>query len=171
MADQQGSALGGSQVLRDDTLTLSLRLPIYQGGAEYARVREAKTQHAAARQDMRDSERRSLERARQAWYNYIGAGEVIRASRRSADASLRALQGVQEEQREGLRTMLDVLDAQAEFLSARLTQLHALRDSRVQAYRLMSATGQLTVQGMGLNVERYDPKVHYDDVALKPIGF
>jgi len=61
----------------------------------------------------------------QSWENYHAAQLVINASQSSVDASQRALSGIQEEQMRGTRTLTEVLDAQAQMLSAQVTEVQA----------------------------------------------
>lgn len=170
VSEERSPALG-LEKLRSDALTLNLSIPLYQGGGEYSRVREAKILREKSRHDAADIGRAVLERARAAWYNYHSAGLVIRAAGRAANASARALSGVEEEQRQGLRTLTDVLDEQTEFLSAQIVQTQAEKNHRLEAFRLMAATGRLTAAGLSLPVEPLDPARHYDDVAGRWAGF
>ena len=77
---------------------------------------------------------------------------------------------MQEEQRVGQRTTLDVLDAQEEFLLARETLIIAERDRVVASYALLSAMGRLTGEALSLPVDLYDPTHHYREVRGKWYG-
>lgn len=94
---------------------------------------------------MIDASRNVLERARIAWNSYQAAGIIIVATQKASDAAARALAGVQEEQKQGLRTLTEVLDEQSELLGAQITQIQAQKTLRLEAYRLMAATGKLTL--------------------------
>ena len=80
---------------------------------------------------------------------------------RSAEA---ALNGVREEARLGQRTTLDVLNAQQELVSARIALVQAQRDRLVNSYGVLAAVGRLSPQVLGLQVQTYDPGVHYHQV-------
>jgi hypothetical protein len=45
-----------------------------------------------------------------------------------------------------------------------------MHDRIVAAYRLLSATGQLTARSLGLGVPLYDPRQHYYDDAADWFG-
>ena len=68
---------------------------------------------------------------------------------------------MQEEQRVGQRTTLDVLDAQQELLTARETLVLAQRDRVVASFALLSAMGRLTAEALALPTAAYDPTEHY----------
>ena len=75
-----------------------------------------------------------------------------------------ALNGVREEARVGQRTTLDVLNAQQELVNARVALVTAQHDRVVASYTLLAAVGALSMQRLGLNVQVYDPMVHYQQV-------
>jgi len=81
-----------------------------------------------------------------------------------------ALDGVRQEYRAGSRTTLDVLDAEAEVVDARIVQVSAERDRVVAAYRLLAAVGRLTARDLGLAVAYYDAERNYRAVRGKWIG-
>ena len=62
-----------------------------------------------------------------AWAQVEAAEDAIVAANEGVEAAEIALSGVQEEQRVGQRTTLDVLDAQQELLTARETLVLARR--------------------------------------------
>ena len=169
MSDERDPSLGLSS-LRNDSLTLNVSIPLYQGGGEYSRVREAKLARQKSRDDSNDIARAIRERAQLSWNNYISAQSVITSSNHAFDASARALSGVQEEQRQGLRTLTEVLDQQSENLAAEITQIQAQKSVRLEAYRLLAATGHLTAEDLALPVEKYDPTLHHDEVAPRWFG-
>ena len=167
---QEHSPALGLNRLRNDSITLNVTIPLYQGGGEYSRIREAKLAHERSRYDEIDIGRDVLQRARVSWYNYASASSVIVASQHASDASKRALDGVQEEQKQGLRTLTEVLDEQAEWLSAQITEAQAQKTLRVEAYRLLAATGKLTGEYLHLADRSYDPLPHHDDVVPRWAG-
>jgi outer membrane protein len=46
----------------------------------------------------------------------------------------------------------------------------AKHDQVVNSYTLLSAVGRLSIPTLGLAVEEYDPRVHFDQVKNKWIG-
>lgn len=169
MGESRSPALGLSR-LRNDSITLNASIPLYQSGAEYSRVREARLAREQNRHAEIDTHRDVLEQARIAWNNYVSAQRVIEASQRASVSAMSALNGVREEQKQGLRTLTDVLDEEAEYLNTELTHVQAQKDVRLEAYRLLAATGRLHAESLRLPVEAYDPTVHYDDVRWRWVG-
>jgi TolC family type I secretion outer membrane protein len=171
MSRQKGAGSNGNTDFDQDRIGVEVAIPLYQSGAEYSRVREAS---AVARQ--RDHEsidlRRGVDEAvTQAWEQLESAIATIGTRNEQIKAANLALEGVQQEQQYGSRTVLDVLDAEQELFGARTNLVRAQRDRIVAAYNLAFRLGQLTPQLLGLNVEAYDPQVHADTVGWKTIGF
>lgn len=145
-------------------------IPIYQGGAVSSRVRQAKEDLGQARVQLdvaRDQVRAAVVSA---WGQYQAAVASIAAAQDAVAANQLALEGVIEEQRVGQRTTLDVLNAQLELVNSRVNLVTAERDRTVAAYALMSATGSLTADRIGLAVARYDETEHYKKVRNSWFG-
>ena len=157
-----------------DTLSASvagqLSVPIYQGGAEYAQIRQAKETLGQRRVDL-DNQRDIVQQTVvQSWGQLAAAKAQIQSTQAQVDASEIALNGVREEARVGQRTTLDVLNAQQELVNARVAVVTAQRDRVVASYTLLAAVGRLSPQVLGLNVPIYDSAVHYHQVRDSWIG-
>jgi len=151
-------------------LTLDVTIPIYQQGAVYSRLREAR-QDAAELTLIIDQERRdAVEAADAAWESLLTARARVKAFTTQIDANVVALEGVQREAAVGSRTVLDVLDAEQELLDSRVSNVRAQRDEAVAIYQLLSSVGQLTARDLELPVTRYDPREHYKEVRGKWFG-
>jgi outer membrane protein len=156
--------------LVDGEIMGNLTIPIYQGGAEYASVRQSK--ESLSQQEMQtDSLRNQVRQAViAAWGLNEASVGVVRAARAAVSANEVALTGVREEAKVGQRTTLDVLNAQQALLQARTTLVQAEHDQVVNSYSLLSAIGRLNIPTLGLAVAEYDPRVHFDQVKSKWIG-
>jgi outer membrane protein len=142
----------------------SATIPIYQGGGEYALIRQSKeslTQQRLNLEQVRDQARQTIA---QAW----GVVQATKAQIESAQAQVRsseiALNGVREEARVGQRTTLDVLNAQQTLVNARVTLVTAQHDRVVASYNLLNAVGILSPLTLGLATPVYDPRIHYYQV-------
>ena len=152
------------------TILGNLNVPIYQGGAEDAAVRQAKELRGQAQMNAADTERQVLYVTRAAWQSYTSAMATITSNQAQVEANKVAYQGVKLEQQVGARTILDVLNAEQELLNSQVNLVSSKRDAAVAAYQLLSAIGTLTARGLALNVRAYDPLEHYDDNAGRWIG-
>lgn len=137
-------------------------VPLYQGGAASARVRQAKEQLGQQR-ILVDSARRSIEQAViSSWTQMEAAQATIQANRAQLSAANLALNGVVEERRVGQRTTLDVLNAQQSVLNAKEAIAQSERNAIVASFSVLASTGKLTVERLGLQVAHYRPAVHYE---------
>lgn len=141
-----------------------LSVPLYQGGAEYAQIRQAKEQVGQARLQAeltRDQIRAGIVTA---WGALEAAKARVIASQAQVQANEVALNGVREEARVGQRTTLDVLNAQQELLTARVSLIAAQRDRVVGSYQVVQTVGRLTTRFIAVPVAQYSAKQHYDQV-------
>jgi outer membrane protein len=141
-----------------------LTVPIYEGGAVYARTRQAK-ETAGQRRLEADS---TLDQVRSAvvsaWGQYEASKAQIAAAEAQVQASETALEGVRNEARVGQRTTLDVLNAQQELLNARVNLVTAQRDRVVASYAVVQAIGRLNYRALGLDTPEYTPVTHLRQV-------
>ncbi|OJZ17167.1 MAG: channel protein TolC [Thiobacillus sp. 65-29] len=98
---------------------LELNLPIYQGGLTSSRVREAIANQEKARQDLENASREASLQARQAWLNVNSGAARVRALEQALISSQAQLDSTKLGLQVGVRTSLDVLDAEQQVLSAR----------------------------------------------------
>lgn len=149
---------------------LRLTVPIYEQGATYSRLREAKHTAGQRKLEVDDARRKAIEAAATAWDTLMSARAQTKSLQAQIEAAEIALDGVQREAQVGSRTVLDVLNAEQELLDARVSLVRAQRDESSAAFDVMAAVGRMTTQGLALPVERYDPEVHYRAVRNKWIG-
>jgi TolC family type I secretion outer membrane protein len=139
-------------------------VPVYQQGLVSSQVRESK-QTTVQRKRQVDEATRSAERfAIDAWASLQTAraqSESFRAEVRSNEI---ALEGVRQENAVGARTILDILDAEQEFLDSQVNLVRARRDETVAGYGVLAAMGRLTARELELAVEAYNPDEDYQAV-------
>jgi outer membrane protein len=141
-----------------------LSVPLYQGGAEYSAIRQAKETLGQRRIDLDTARDQIRQGVVQSWGQLEAAKANIEATQAQVQATEIALNGVREEARVGQRTTLDVLNAQQELVNARVSLVSAQRDRVVASYALLAAVGRLSPQTLGLRVPVYDAQVHYHQV-------
>jgi outer membrane protein len=148
----------------------TLSVPLYEGGAVYASVRQAKEQLAQAQLQADLAREQIRAGVVSTWGNFQNTKFVIEANKSAVRAAEIALNGVREEAKVGQRTTLDVLNAQQVLLQARVSLVTSQRDQVVNSYSLTQAVGRLSADRLGLKVTTYDPTVHYEAVRDKWIG-
>lgn len=152
------------------SIGLGARVPLYQGGAEYSSIRQAKQTNNQNRLNAAQTEREAIEDVTNAWEGLAAARSSIRSAEDQVRAAEIAYEGVRQEAEVGARTTLDTLNAEQELLNARVTLVTNQRNQYVAAYALLAAMGRLTAGDLGLAVDVYDPVPHADSVAGKLIG-
>lgn len=147
------------------TIGAQLNIPIFSGGANASRVRQAK--HAKTRLgfESRDTERAVDQTVAQVWAQMDAARRIVETSRRQVAAAEVAFEGVTLEQQVGTRTQLDVLDAEQETLNARLNLINSERDLNAAVFQLLSVIGVFDADGIALPITQHDPNAYLSDVS------
>lgn len=155
---------------RTATLGINVVVPLYQGGADQSRVRQAR-ETVQQQRNLLEAQFRSVQQlVSQSWDRLLAATAAIDAYRSEVRANDIALQGVQEENLAGTRTVLDVLDAEQELFTSQVNLVRAEREEVVASYGLKAAVGELTTEVLDLPVNRYNPTTHYDAVRDRLFG-
>jgi outer membrane protein len=161
----------GPESIGDDTrVTATASIPLYQGGAEWSGIRQAKEANNKARLDMEDARRATDEGVSNAWESYRASKAASEANQKQVKAAEIAFEGVQQELEVGSRTTLDVLNQQQELLNAQVALVRSERDEVVSGYALLAAVGRLTARDLALPVQLYDPVENYNMQTWRPVG-
>ncbi len=150
---------------RSAQLGLRFTLPLYQGGAPTARVRQAQARRAQALEQVTEAERGVIAQARSAYAVRQSSLQVIESAQIAVKANRLALEGVRAENSVGNRTILEILNAEQEYLNSQVTLVTAERDAYVAGFALLAAMGHAEAKDLGLDGGAlYDPLVHYKRV-------
>ena len=154
----------------NDQVLMQVKLPLYTGGADYARLRAAYQDRGEKLRDLDEAQREAQERAEQAWDQMQTTAENIALRQQQVTSAQAALEGMTEEERVGDRTSTDRLNAEQELLDSRIAEIQAEHDHTVAMIQMTAATGDFTAEKLGLKVDLYDPERHYNDSRWRWIG-
>ncbi len=146
------------------TATLNLTFPIYQGGSEYAAIRQARQNFLQAVRQTEDAQRAAREQAVQAYETLTSSRASIASSRVAVRSSEIALEGLEREALVGSATTQEVLIGQQNLLSAEITLVQNITSLVTASYGVASAIGRLTASDLGLQVPLYDETAYYKAV-------
>jgi TolC family type I secretion outer membrane protein len=174
----QASASEGTDDLRGDpfvdvqTVVIGgvVNIPLYQSGAEYSEIRQAKQLASQRRIQVVEQGRAVREAVVSSWSAVQATYRTIEAGRVQVAAAQTALEGVRQEYLVGSRTTLDVLDAERELVNAQILLVSEQRDLIVAAYQVLGSIGKLTAQHLKLKVDYYDVEEYYLKVRNKWFG-
>jgi outer membrane protein/adhesin transport system outer membrane protein len=167
--DKNSGFLNGN--FDSDSVLLQLSIPLFQGGAEYANIRQAKKTSQAQNFAITDITRKTEQQIRSAWEEASSAKAAIEANEAAVKAAETAFEGINEEQKYGLRNVLDVLDSEQTLFNTKNNLLLAKRDQIIAYYSLLDKMGLLTAQNLELSTKIYDSEQSYDDTKFEFIGF
>ena len=153
------------------TLYVQARWQFYQGGVEYASLRQAKALSEQRHSELIQTRREVQKAIAQAHAALIASKGALSASQAELQANMSAYEGVVTAQKGGEKSILDVLNATEEYLNARVAVARAKRDRVASAFQLIASIGQLTPERLALPVKRYDPTENYNQVVGSWIGF
>lgn len=126
------------------SVSLQLQLPIFQGGAQQSRVREALANREKAEQDARQVERSAAVQTRQAFLGVVNGRAQVGALEQALRSSEGALKSNRVGLEVGVRTGVDVLNAQQQLFNAKRDLAQARYNFLLNLMRLRAATAELS---------------------------
>jgi outer membrane protein len=131
----------------DNTTTflgLQLALPLYQGGLVSSQVRQALANLDKAKQDLESAKRTVAFNTRQAFLGVTSGIAQVRALQAALVSSQSSLDSSKLGQEVGVRTQVDVLNAEQQLISARQNYAQTVYNYALSALKLKSAAGTLS---------------------------
>jgi outer membrane protein len=151
------------------SLIAQLRVPLYQGGGEYADLRKARELRNQAVDQIESALRDVRDNLHSAWAGEVAARELLALYDQQVRADQAAYTDLQEQVVAGERTVIELLNAAQELLIARISLASARHDYYVNAYRVSTAIGRMTATAMNLPIPIYDPEQHYNNDAYSAL--
>lgn len=152
-------------------ISVQLTMPLYSGGLTESQTRSAQQTVEQRRHEIDLAEQETLSDFNTAWIQ----AQTLRLGMDAYEAQVAAnevsLQGVQQQEIAGERTILDVLTVEHNLLQSRVNVVQSQHDGEIAKYKLAATLGRLTVRDLGLNVDLYDADKHVSAVRAKWFGF
>lgn len=142
----QGAGITGGQVGFDSYLGsvgLQFNMPLYAGGGQNAKVREALALRDKAAQELEAARRNARLAAKQAWFTWRASGVRENSARQAVQSAVLGLKGAQSARERGVKADIDVLQAQQQYAVAQRDWRKARYDSIVSQLKLKASCGQL----------------------------
>ena len=132
---------------------LEFALPIYQGGLVSSQVREAVANQERFRQELEDALRNAALQTRDAYFNVLSTQSQVKALEAALASSMKSLESTQVGLEVGVRTNIDVLNAQQQVTSAQKELALARYLSLIALLDLKASAGTLTAADLE-NIDR-----------------
>jgi len=151
VANYSKNSTGG--VMANDTTNKSigvqLNMPLFQGGAVNSRWREAEANRERASQELENARRTVEQQTRQAYLGVVSGIAQVQALKQALTSSQSVLDASKLGQEVGVRTNLDVLNAQQQLFSTRRDLYQAQYNYLMSELRLKQAVGTLGEADLG----------------------
>lgn len=139
-----GGAITGIGIdLESKSIGLQLNVPIFQGFSVQSRVREALANREKARQDLENVRRNVGLQIRQQFLNVTSGIAQVKALKQALTSSQSQLDSTILGMEVGVRTEIDVLNAQQQYFAARRDLAQAYYTYLISRLRLKAETGEL----------------------------
>jgi outer membrane protein len=130
----------------DKTIGLTLSIPIFSGGAISSKTRQAIELYGVSSNEFEKLLRETRANTKQAYRGIITRIQQIKALHKTVESSTSALKATEDAFLVGTRTMLNVLDAEKDLLTAQNEYTQAHYDYLLESLKLKQAAGNLSIE-------------------------
>jgi len=131
-----------------DVVSLQFTVPLFAGGYNSSRVKEAVYLHRASREQLQRITRETERQARDAYLGVLAEISRVKALDQAVASSTTALQATQAGYEVGTRTIVEVLNSQFSLYVAITNFYQSRYDYIMNALRLKQAAGTLEIQDL-----------------------
>lgn len=151
---------------RTYSATINATVPLFNGGLTTSRVRQAVERNNADRITVEGVRRTVLQNVTTFWSQLIAARANITSSDEQVRAAKIAAEGTRQEQQVGLRTTIDVLNAENELRTAELNAVTSRRDEYVAAANVLAVMGRLEGKNLVPVLPQYDAAKNFRKLRI-----
>ena len=144
-----GSANGFGSDLKSGVIGLQLQVPLYQGGAISSRVRQAVLNEQKAKDDVEAVRRKTELETQRAYLNLNTSIAQVKAYEQALISSQSQVDSTKLGYEVGVRTSVDVLNAEQQFFGAKRDLLQSRYNYLVNIIRLKTAAGVVSEADLG----------------------
>jgi outer membrane protein len=146
---------------REFRATVGVSVPLFSGGLVTSQIRQQVERNNSDRIAIETQRRSVLQTITGAWNQLIANRANITSTQEQVNAALIAAEGTRQELAVGLRTTIDVLNAEQELRAAQLSQIGAVHDAYISSVSLLSAMGRLEARNLIPTVPQYDAQRNF----------
>jgi len=147
------------------TVGVVVTQPIFTSGLNSSKVQQAIEGDNSAEFDVDSTRRGVVQQVAKAWDQYTSTQVALALQQRQVDLETVAAEGYRVESKAGMRTTVDLLNAELELANSRIALLQSLHDEYIARATLLAAMGRLEVRYLLPNAPLYDPTVSAKRVA------
>ncbi|MGO8755105.1 MAG: TolC family outer membrane protein [Gallionellaceae bacterium] len=145
---QSGSNFGVGIDMLASAIGVQVNLPLYQGGAIDSKLREAVANRDRAKEDLENARRSAALQTRQAYLGVVDGMAQVQALQQALKSSAGLLDASKLGQEVGVRTNLDVLNAQQQLYATRRDLYQSEYNYLLSQLRLKAAVGTLSEEDL-----------------------
>ena len=145
---------------------ITATVPLFTGGLATSRIRQAVERNNADRITTEGVRRSVMQGVTQFWSQLIASRANIASAEEQVRAARIAAEGTRQEQQVGLRTTIDVLNAEQELRQAELNQVTSRRDEYVAAANVLATMGRLEGRNLVPSSPQYDAGKNFRKLRL-----
>jgi outer membrane protein len=138
--------------------------PLFTSGVNSSKIRQALEEDNRAEMNIEVARRGVAQLVSQAWSQLVAARTSIALQKRQVLAETTVAQGNRVEERAGIRSTIELLNAETELAGSQVSLVQGAHDEYVARAALLSAMGVLEVRWLNPGAQLYQPEASFNRV-------
>jgi len=166
LSQQPAAPYVRDQNVRGVVASVTVSKSLFTSGDHVSRVHEAIEVNNSDDQKLSAQQRQVVAAVAQAWGDLAARREQLTGLRDQLENEEQAFRGARIEERIGLRTTIDVLNAEQEFQSTKVALAQAFHDEYLNRVNLLAAMGLLQAELLQPDIQPYRPEQNLERRTL-----
>ena len=145
------------EYVKDAQIAVVASMPIFSSGVNSSKVREARDNDYKAQFDVDTAREAVVQQLATAWEQLLASRDAVVLRQREIDLQTTAVIGNRIEEKAGLRSVIDMLNAEEELVNARVGLIQSQHDGYIASATVLANVGRLEVRYLTPSVPVYDP--------------
>ena len=144
------------QYMKEASVAVVASMPLFSSGVNASKVREARDNDYKAQFDVDTARELVVQQVATAWEQLLAARDAAALQEREVELQTVAVKGNRIEQKVGLRSVIDMLNAEQELVNAQVGLIQSRHDGYIASATVLAGLGRLEVRFLTPGVPTYD---------------
>ena len=129
-------------------ITAELSIPIFKGGGNYSKIKQAKMIAKKVRYELEDKKNEVTQEVTKSWSNFKTSETMLKSANINIEAKKLILEGIEQEANLGMKSYIDLLQSKEDLIDAEFNKINATKNYIISVIQLKADIGELSLKDL-----------------------
>ena len=129
-------------------ITAELSIPIFKGGGNYSKIKQAKMIAKKVRYELEDKKNEVTQEVTKSWSNFKTSETMLKSANINIEAKKLILEGIEQETNLGMKSFIDLLQSKEDLIDAEYNKINATKNYIISVIQLKADIGELSLKDL-----------------------